>query len=142
MRIPAILALPVVAVLAGCRSAPAPEHAEPKAQPPVLTGTWTLVEFEGQRSALAAHPPITVRIAEGRIGARVCNTLTGTISEDPDGRIRIDPPLRTKMACTQGMDLEEALVAALPKVDRAEADGRRLVLRGPDVRLVLEPAPQ
>ncbi len=108
-----------------------------------LDGNWELAEGSYQQRPL---PPIaghslTLEIDGGEVrGTSGCNVYGGKLERDGDS-IRVRELMTTEMACPHHnlMDLEASFVAALADVRQVEATDSRLVLTGPDSRLVFEP---
>ncbi|MFT3756654.1 MAG: copper resistance protein NlpE N-terminal domain-containing protein [Pseudoxanthomonas sp.] len=92
---------------------------------------WKLVELNGQPVAAAANEPHFILKAEGGrvIGNGGCNSLTGSYKIDEAAmRISFDRVASTMMACTSGMDVEQAFLEMLRKVDNYSLNGDKLSL--------------
>ena len=97
---------------------------------------WRLVELNGQPAAMGAGGrPATLQFIEGgrAAGFGGCNRIAGPYAVAGDS-IRLGPLAMTRMACSEGMELETAFVAALDSVERYRREGSALeLLRAADV---------
>ena len=106
-----------------------------RAEPPEIgEGEWELVALdEDTHPRGAAGRPVTLRLdaEDGRaVGFAGCNRYSaGYVLEDD--RLEFAPPIATRMACAEGMELERRFLAALGTVTAYEATETTLVLRGP-----------
>lgn len=77
---------------------------------------WQLVELNGQPAPPGAGGKpgtLTLREDEGRVnGFGGCNRFSGTFTASGD-QIQFGPLIMTKMACSEGMDLEARYPVAL-----------------------------
>ena len=89
-----------------------------------MSGTdWELVELEGQsdppptgvggRRPTLRFEPDSARVA----GFAGCNRFSGSYTVDGSS-FRFGPLAMTRMACAEGMDVEQRLVRVLERVDR------------------------
>jgi heat shock protein HslJ len=78
---------------------------------------------DGQREPHFILQPEQKRVA----GSGGCNRLMGSYTLDGD-RLALNQMAGTKMACPQGMDVEQAFHAALGKVASWRIDGETLEL--------------
>lgn len=123
----------VLAFGTGCRP-PAPKSptATP-GTPAALTGDWTLVEVAGHTAPLGAdHHPGTIQFnaSTSKVsGFAGCNRFSGGYTASGD-TINFGPLALTKMACEEGMDLENAFTDALSRAKRFQMVGGSLVLLG------------
>ena len=119
-----------------CTKPPSPPDATSSAalDPQVITGReWLLVELEGRadpKGAGGRH--VTLRFEEGRAaGFAGCNQYGGSYSVRGDS-ISFGPAAATRMACSEGMDVEQAYLSALPRVVRFAVADSTLALFSSD----------
>ena len=102
---------------------------------PLVNTYWKLVEVagnpvttpEGQREA---H--MVLAIEESRVqGNAGCNRFFGTYALEGD-QLSFSQTGSTMMACPEGMDTEQAFLAALEKVERYEIKGQTMAVYGGD----------
>jgi heat shock protein HslJ len=126
------LVLPLITPI-GCRQAPTPDLG-PAAFRAVTAGVdWELRELAGQpaptgaggRRATLRFEADTARVA----GFAGCNRYFGTYALDAK-TIRFGPIGMTKMACTEGMSLEQQLGAALEATRSYELSSSQLTFLG------------
>jgi heat shock protein HslJ len=107
----------------------------PRASERQLTGVeWILMELNGTTPpAGAGGRPASLTFAEGgRVsGFGGCNRMTGAYDVSGE-RLRIGPMASTRMACEQGMDLEQSYGAALEATQRYRLTSDGLELLGGD----------
>ncbi|MGI9042991.1 MAG: META domain-containing protein [Gemmatimonadaceae bacterium] len=135
IRKPLRLIVPVLILMQACRPSPQPAQ-DPSStivppastiSPPdpgtILTNTdWVLVAL-GERTspAGAGGRPVTLRIETGSTavaaGFAGCNRYTGAYTIRGDS-ITFGPSASTKMACAEGMDLEQGYLTTLPQIVR------------------------
>lgn len=132
MRLPTIPTLALLAALA-CGRTPAPS---PTATPPRITDRdWELVALGPNTTPRGADGrPVTLRLdaATGRAaGFAGCNRFSAGYALKGD-RLTFQPPISTRMACAEGMELESAFLATLPSLTTYQATDSTLVLSGPD----------
>lgn len=92
---------------------------------------WKLVELNGRPvPALEREPHLILEAADGRVnGFGGCNTFGGSYQiDEARSRIRFERIVSTMMACTPGMDVENAFHEALRTADNYALDGERLTL--------------
>lgn len=110
---------------------PDPSPAEFRA---AVTGTeWTLRELDGSPAAVGAGgraPTLQFEADTARVaGFAGCNRWFGSYTLD--GRaLRFGGIGMTRMACTEGMELEQRFAAALAATRRYELSGAQLTLLG------------
>ena len=127
-----ILLLGTLAVLGmGC-APPAPKIPQTTpGTPPALAGEWTLVELGGHTAPLGAgRKPGTIAFdtkASRVSGFAGCNRFSGTYKTTGDA-LAFGPLALTKMACDEGMDLENLYADALSRTTRFEFVGGSLTL--------------
>ena len=107
-----------------------------------LTGPeWHLVQLNGRPAATGAGGrPATLQFLDGgRVaGFGGCNRIAGPYTARGDS-MRLGPLVMTRMACSEGMELETAFAAALDSVERYRREGSALeLLRGAEVIARLE----
>ena len=97
---------------------------------------WRLVQLNGQPAPMGAGGrPATLQFMDGgRVaGFGGCNRIAGPYMVTGDS-IRLGPLVMTRMACSEGMELETAFAAALDSVERYRREGSALeLLRAADV---------
>ena len=123
----------VLAFAPGCRPpAPKTPTATP-GTPAALTGAWTLVELGGHTAPLGAERrPGTIQFdtkTSKVSGFAGCNRFSGGYTASGD-TVNFGPLALTKMACEEGMDLENAFTDALSRAKRFQMVGGSLVLLG------------
>jgi heat shock protein HslJ len=129
---PAFATLAIVA-LAACQP-PHPANSEPEFRASVSGVEWELVELDGKtpptgaggRRAAMRFDADTSRVG----GFSGCNRFGGSYTITGDS-LRFGPIAMTRMACTQGMELEAALSSALQATRRYELSTTQLKLFGP-----------
>jgi putative lipoprotein len=131
----AMLALTLV-LAAGCRRAPPAGQAhKTPAAPSIENRDWELVAL-GERSDPhgASGRPVTLRLdsASGRAaGFAGCNRYSSAYALSADS-LSFQMTLSTKMACPDGMEVEQAFLEALPAVRTFQATDSTLTLDGPN----------
>jgi heat shock protein HslJ len=125
---------------ASISTVPAPAAAAPGDT--ALAGPeWRLVELNGRPAGTGAggRPATLQFIEEGRVaGFGGCNRIAGPYAVTGDS-LRLGPLVMTRMACSEGMELETAFAAALDSVESYRRDGSALeLLRAADVIARLE----
>lgn len=129
----------IALVLAGCAKheqtpspAPAPARAEAR---PITDRDWDLVALGERDHPLGAGgKPATLRLdtAAQRAGGNAgCNRYSASYRLSGDS-LSFGPGISTKMACPDGMDLENAWLGALAKVATFSATDSTLTLNGAD----------
>lgn len=95
---------------------------------------WELAAIDGQPSPLGAGGrPVTLRLdaAAGRAGGFAgCNRYSAPYRLHHDS-LSFGPAISTKMACTEGMDLERRYLVALPVITSFTRTDSTLTLSGP-----------
>ncbi|MFO1036809.1 MAG: YbaY family lipoprotein [Geminicoccaceae bacterium] len=77
------------------------------------------------------EPHIILRLDGKLSGSGGCNQLAGTYESDGD-TLRFGPLAMTRMACPDGMDVEQAFAAALDATRTFRIEGEHLELQGED----------
>jgi putative lipoprotein len=117
----------------GRKSAPVPDAS--------LTDTyWRLIEIDGQPATLGAgqrelHMVLTSAGNHVR-GFSGCNRFTGDYERNKS-QLRFKPLAATRMACLEGMDLEQHFLESLGEVVRFTLSGDSMALYSGDGRLIL-----
>ncbi len=139
------MALAAAALLWGaCGGIGPPDHLEP-----LVEVGWELVAIEGTDAqpvegpegvpSLRFRPESAGARARGRrlAGDTGCNLLGGGYTAAADGSLALDGLAWTERACLEPglMDLEQAFLAVLLRVDSWDVEGSELVLRAPDAAL-------
>ena len=148
------LALGVLWGVVGCAAPqvgdkmPAPEssaamteaQAMAAVQAPLVNTYWKLVQMgeshvSGYDNQPEAH--LVLESGAGRFhGAGGCNRLHGSYSLD--GRwLSFSAVARTRMACAQGMRMEQSFVSTLEQVGAYSVQGQKLALTDADGRVLL-----
>lgn len=101
---------------------------------------WKLTRL-GERAVFVAEgqrePSLVLHPADHRFsGSGGCNAIAGSYALDGN-RIELAPLAGTRMACAEGMDAEQAYLAALARVRSWRVTGQHLELYGPAGELLL-----
>lgn len=142
----------ITVALAAC--GPAPQNLEPDGPTPVagaerpvdLSGEWLLVEMNGQPASRARNPqdhhhPITASVGATSFRAQSQCVPIWRRYRFEDGLLSLSD-LNPGAVCARGLsDWETEFGRTLSAVDRAERTSDRLVLTGPEARLVFAAAP-
>ena len=126
----------LAAFVMSCTKSPSPSDATSSApfNTQVVTGReWLLVELEGRADPKGAGGrQVTLRFEEGRAsGFAGCNQYGGSYTVRGDS-ITFGPAAATRMACSEGMDVEQAYLSALPRVVRFAVADSTLTLFSSD----------
>lgn len=101
-----------------------------------IDGDWVLAEGPTVPDDRTA----TLTIEGDRLSGTLCNTFGADVDRSGDGFVA-GPIVRTEMSCGPEVDAaENAYLDALAAATTATTEDGRLVLTGPDVRLVFAPA--
>jgi heat shock protein HslJ len=123
----------VVLAAAACQPSATPEPSDAEFRTAVAGADWELRELNGSPASLGAGGrPATIRFEadSARVaGFAGCNRYFGGYTLD-GMTIRFGAVGMTKMACAEGMPLEQQLAAALEATRRYELAGGRLTLLG------------
>lgn len=127
-----VLATFAIVALAACPP-PRATNSEPEFRASVSGVEWELVELDGKTPPTGAggrRATIRFDADTSRAGGfSGCNRFGGTYSISGDS-LRFGPIAMTRMACTEGMELESALSAALQATQRYELSATQLKLFG------------
>lgn len=108
----------VLGVALACSQQPMNESESPAADAAMVDREWELVAVGDMTDPRGSQGrPVTLRFdrATGRaVGFAGCNQY-GAAFRITDSTITFEPPISTKMACSEGMDVEIAFLAALPR---------------------------
>lgn len=129
-RITLVLAL--LAFVGGCRRSAGVGSAQ-ELRRQVAGVEWQLMELEGQPAPTGAGGRrATIRFeadSSRAAGFAGCNRWSGSYTSD--GRaLRFGPIVTTKMACAEGMQLEQQMAAALEATRRVELSAEQLIFVG------------
>ena len=129
-----LMTLLVALALAGCAKTPPEKKAEPAARS-IEDRDWDLVALGEQDHPLGAGgKPATLRFdaAAQRAGGNAgCNRYSAAYTLVGDS-LRFTAAISTKMACTEGMELENAWLGAMSHVATWSATDSTLTLAGAD----------
>jgi len=139
----AFFLLIAMVVLVGCAGGTVQPAASggtsvPAADPQrLMIPRWFLssLTLDGQAVAVAEdQQAVTIQFTEdgNANGTGGCNDFGTTFSTGPDGKMAFGPVAATKMACAEGMELENALFQALSKVERFNTEDFQLVMSSAD----------
>ncbi len=135
-----VLALPALAftaaliAAAGCNRTPPDETPSRTAEPPPITDRdWELVAI-GERvdPRGAGGRPVTLRLdptTSRAAGFAGCNRYSAAYVLRADS-LTFGPGISTRMACPEGMELEDSYLASLASFTTFEATDSTLVLHG------------
>ncbi|ESQ92051.1 hypothetical protein ABAC460_03895 [Asticcacaulis sp. AC460] len=121
-----LIALPLLAACATDGAAPPLSSGAPA----IAGRHWVLVELNGQPVAATAREAyMEINAEAGRVGGSGgCNTFGGSAVVEPGNRVRFSEVASTKMACMQGMDVEQAFFDVLSRADNYSLNGNSLSL--------------
>jgi heat shock protein HslJ len=126
LLLPLILAASACADSRGAGGGPAPGA--------ITDLDWELAAIDGQPSPLGAgQRPVTLRLdaASSRGGGFAgCNRYSAPFRIGHDS-LSFGPAISTKMACTEGMELERRFLVALPSITTFARSDSTLTLNGP-----------
>lgn len=115
-------------------SARMPDPASSSTQPTLVGPTWTLVELNGQPAPMGADNRPATLIAESGSpnagGFAGCNRWSSTYTFTMPDQIRFTAPISTKMACSEGMELEQRFLGTIVAMRTWTMSDSTLVLRG------------
>ena len=90
---------------------------------------WTLVELAGQPVSLQRPPTLLFETPDHVGGFGGCNRLSGTFMVEKN-QLTFSPLIMTKMACAEGMEVENAFATALGETKGYAINGSELKLIG------------
>ena len=126
------LLLPLIVVASGCAGPPAADDG--RGPDTISDLDWELTAIDGQPSPLGAgQRPVTLRLdrASSRGGGFAgCNRYSAPFRVGHDS-LSFGPAISTKMACTEGMELERRFLVALPVITTFSRADSTLTLSGP-----------
>jgi heat shock protein HslJ len=129
-----LMTLVVVLVLAGCAKTP-PEKAPAQSARSIEDRDWDLVALGEQENPLGAGgKPATLRFdaaAKRAAGNAGCNRYSAAYVMAGDS-LRFEAAISTRMACPDGMELENAWLGAMSHVATWSATDSTLTLVGAD----------
>ena len=96
--------------------------------------TWSLVELSGQPAPLGAGDRPATLIIQGGADPRAsgfagCNRWSSQYTHTAPDRIQFTAPISTKMACSQGMELEQRFLGVITATRGYTLSDSSLVLR-------------
>jgi heat shock protein HslJ len=133
------IAIALIGAAAGC----GPPEGEPRPTPPspaattasILDRDWVLVALGDRVNPTGSQGrPVTLRFDAARANAggfAGCNQYGSAYTLRGDS-VRFEPPIATKMACDQGLDVENLWLGALPRMRTYRATDSTLVLVADD----------
>lgn len=134
-------AKPPLALRAAAEPAQTEAQAMAEVTAPVVNTYWKLVRLAGQVTPPAepnqpeAH--LVLESGTGRFhGAGGCNRLQGAYVVQ-EGRLSLTAIASSRRVCPRGMALEQALMAALGRVEYFEVQGQRLTMLGANGQALL-----
>ena len=123
---------PLLAAALACRDAPGGHAAAGRRS--ITDVDWELSAIEGRASPLGAGGrPVTLRLdaaASRAAGFAGCNRYSAPYRIHGDS-LSFGPAISTKMACTDGMELERRFLVALPVFTTWRRADSTLTLSGP-----------
>jgi heat shock protein HslJ len=132
-RLGLLVALMFMALISSCKRRSPVGDGATRFRSAVGGGEWVLVELYGQPAAMGAGGrPATLRFEgdSARAGGFAgCNRYSGSYTVRGDS-LRFAPLAMTKMACAEGMTLEQRLAEALDETRRYEVGATGLTLHG------------
>jgi heat shock protein HslJ len=97
---------------------------------------WVLTRIEGQAVAASRPPSLRVDGAAGKVaGFSGCNRYTGSATVS-GAKLKFGPLAGTRMACVDGMELEQRYLTLLAQTDRYRIEGDTLLLLSGDRTLL------
>lgn len=118
----------VAGVLAALSALGACAQAGGAATVPLEGRDWVLSRIEGQALATSRPPSLRVDATAGKVaGFSGCNRYTGSATVS-GASLKFGPLAGTRMACVEGMELEQRYLALLAQTDRYRIEGDALVL--------------
>lgn len=117
-------------LLVGCAGATTTQLHDPQ-------GTWRVESLEVDRAIVDLDDsPVVFEVSDSQVKARLaCNTWTARRS---DGDALAADPITTDQGCTpRASEADRASTLALISATDYEVDDDKMVLTGPDLRLVL-----
>lgn len=122
------------AVLA-CAPSPRDESTPPGAEVTIVDREWELAQLGDVTEPRGSQGrPVTLRFesTSGRaVGFAGCNQYGAAYRLTGDS-LSFEPPIATRMACTEGMGVESAYLSALPRTVGISVSDSTLTLRLPD----------
>jgi heat shock protein HslJ len=96
---------------------------------PLENTYWKLTHLNGKSVSLSSGEPFLMFSSKPRrmTGSGACNRLTGSY-ELKGNHLTFDHIVTTRMACSEGMDTENAFLAALARVESWKASSQQLEL--------------
>ena len=123
-----------VSTLIACQPPPPAAGSGPSFRASVSGVDWELVELDGKTASTGAggrRATMRFDTDSARVsGFGGCNRYSGTYTLEGDW-LAFGPLVMTRMACTEGMQLETGLSAALVATTRYELSSTQLKLFGP-----------
>lgn len=97
----------------------------------LMSTQWNLVELNGKKISkkYAKKPFLTIDKRENRVSGNAgCNSFGGSVETTSAGKIKFDQIFATKMMCIDAMEVEDAFLEVLSKVDNYSIKGDTLSL--------------
>jgi len=128
-----LLSLAVIALASGCQRPVGGAQSAQEFRQAVAGVEWQLMEVAGQPAPMGAgNRRATIRFDadSSRAGGFAgCNRWSGSYTLEGTA-LRFGPIITTKMACAQGMELEQRMVEALDATRRVERTNDQLTFFG------------
>ncbi|MCX9157308.1 META domain-containing protein [Niveibacterium sp. 24ML] len=97
---------------------------------------WVLKQIEGQAVSSGRPPSLRLDSAAGKVsGFSGCNRYTGSATVS-GAKLKFGPLAGTRMACVEGMELEQRYLTLLAQTDRYRIEGDMLLLLSGDRTLL------
>jgi heat shock protein HslJ len=139
-----MLAALLLGVLSAMACGRTPGAARPAAPSSIVDREWELVALAEETNPRGAGGrPVTLRLdaASGRaVGFAGCNRFSASYTLTGD-RLTFGAPISTRMACSEGMDLERRFLVTLELLTGYQANDDTLALSGPEGPLLRFRAP-
>jgi heat shock protein HslJ len=132
--IPRPLIALVLATIGCAGQSPSKAPSQPAAAPAMTDRDWLLVSLGDRMNPMGAgNRPVTIRFESASpraAGFAGCNRFNGSYTLAGDS-LGFGPVASTKMACSEGMDVEQGFLAVLSSVKRFQISDSTLTLIGP-----------
>lgn len=134
-RTPWFIAVASLGVALACSQPARDESPPPSAGVKIVDREWELVQLSDVTEPRGSQGrPVTLRFeaSSGRaVGFAGCNQYGAAYRLTGDS-LAFEPPIATRMACTEGMEVETTYLSALPRTVGFSASDSSLTLRMSD----------